>query len=117
VLQCFVPQLAHPAPDEVEVNFVPLLTAQTDIRLLTSVDEHFGQDTAALLDITSSSNSLPQPPQVNSNIGIFYLFTQEPSPLWIHQPAEAWPCQLSAKSRSIWGTVSAPKLLAVAISL
>ncbi len=99
------------------MNFVLLLTAQTDICLFTSVEEHFGQTTSELRDITSSSNSCPQPPQTNSNMGIIhYLFTQEPLPPWTHQPGPAWFCQLCAKSCSIWGIEAEPRLLAVAIS-
>ena len=80
--------------------------------------------TSVVDDITSTSNSCPHSSQAYSYMGIgvllfrvwCYFVVQLPSLFWITQPGLAFVRQLSAKSVSIWGTASDPKLLATAIS-
>jgi hypothetical protein len=60
----------------------------------------------------------PVAPDVGKHGGLphRHFFFQFPCSSWIHQPGRAWSIQLFAKMRLIFGTASAEKLLALAIS-
>ena len=112
---------------EPTVPSLPFVRAENpDIFFVSFFESQARHATSSVDDITSSSNSFPHSSHAYSYMGIVplsswtlfrrYFVVQLPSLFWITHPGLAFVRQLSAKSVSIWGTASEPKLFAAAIS-